>query len=1023
MTTAKIAAKEKQSQARENTAAKEYPATRGKTLIELDYQHCCGTNRRERGLDPAWILANCYSGDIKEASQMLGYKVTSPGIIIIGKNGQFQFRPNKPHQFPDQKKTAKYLTALGDEYDALLPNHPTNPNFWNNIGELKLVCYEIDGIRCILVTEGGFKAISACSHGIPTMALTGVEMGLTPAKADPQGKRYLVPSLEHFAKFGFGFILGFDADLYTKKEVRSALTKLAGQLKKFNVPVHVLPEWEPDKGKGIDDYIQMNGIEEFRKQLMAQAMGYEKWVAKYSPEQITENKTVKPPSSGEIAQSIEEKYKNKWVYCGQLRSWFVYEKKTPGVWTKTSDDCIAHAVNNILVSRGLSHYRTNSYVNNIIGNIRRSLYFPEWFEVCSKDFLPFTNGVLELSTGQLQEHSPEFYLTWQLPRPYSAIHSSWNSINTWLDQATAGSTEHKQMLLCFAAAVLRGRADLQKFLHLLGVGGSGKSTYTNLITELIGEENTVTLNLSDLEDKHEIARIFGKRLVILPDQDSVGKKLSNFKRLTGQDYLSGRLLFENGFQFKFSGLVAITSNKPIFHSNLGTWLVRRLLAVPFNYKCPKHQQRNLIKDFEAELPAFTNYLLSIPIEEIDNTIKGIGKRNLSITAWETQIRADGLAAWLNDWVVEDNEGYIPIGSNKAEWLDSDSYDPERSTAYGSYGLYCRQTNRSLKTTQNFSAELLELVERILGWKVKKNKIKIAGKTVRVIQGLRLRTSFDESVGTIEEILDGDNPRDNQETPPGDNPEPLTNKELDNSDNQNDFSLELEENKKSPPPTPSDPPFRECPGAEIEEPLNEDLLQEPTSKNNLQINKTNINPSKDVSSCHLTENKGFGAVDRVGNSAVSSVVPPTEKEDYSTYPHPASKDPAACRNRASKCKEIMLTSSDSQELENSISAYNICEYEINWVYTSLLTPLEQAKFDEVCQTKQLDIFNQPEPSDNPNEITWDMAKAQIKGHMARLNWSRDRTREYVESLFGKKSLVDLTDAEIVKLLSRLSNKTE
>lgn len=85
------------------------------------------------------------------------------------------------------------------------------------------------------------------------------------------------------------------------------------------------------------------------------------------------------------------------------------------------------------------------------------------------------------------------------------------------------------MLLHFAAAVLRGRSDLQKFLHLIGGGGSGKSTFTTLLTALIGEENTVNLNLSDLEDKHEIARIFGKRLLLLPDQDKASKKMSNFK--------------------------------------------------------------------------------------------------------------------------------------------------------------------------------------------------------------------------------------------------------------------------------------------------------------------------------------------------------------------------------------------------------------------------------------------------------------------------------------------------------------
>ena len=47
----------------------------------------------------------------------------------------------------------------------------------------------------LVVTEGGFKAIALCSNGLPAIALLGVEMGLTPASEDPQGKRYLVPEL------------------------------------------------------------------------------------------------------------------------------------------------------------------------------------------------------------------------------------------------------------------------------------------------------------------------------------------------------------------------------------------------------------------------------------------------------------------------------------------------------------------------------------------------------------------------------------------------------------------------------------------------------------------------------------------------------------------------------------------------------------------------------------------------------------------------------------------------------------
>jgi predicted P-loop ATPase len=248
-------------------------------LSDRHYRHCCGHDRdnKERGLDPDWIAANCYSVDEKEATGLLGYRAKSGGIVIHGGNGQYQFRPDRPWGDRQGKKAPKYRTALGDEYDALLPAHPFEKNYWHDLKALKALCWQIDGLPYLLITEGGFKAIAACFHELPCIALLGVEMGLTPAAADPQGKRYLVSALERLARAGFGFILGFDADIATKEAVKVALYKLGCQLQKFDVPVRVLPAWDEQLGKGIDDYIQMNDIERFRE-LLTKSIAFETWI-------------------------------------------------------------------------------------------------------------------------------------------------------------------------------------------------------------------------------------------------------------------------------------------------------------------------------------------------------------------------------------------------------------------------------------------------------------------------------------------------------------------------------------------------------------------------------------------------------------------------------------------------------------------------------------------------------------------------------------------------------------------------
>ncbi len=737
----------------------EIPRALNKELNPQHHQQCCGTDRskKERGLDPEWIQANCRSVNIAEATELLGYPARSGGIAIEGANGQFQLRPDKPWGGKPGQKAPKYRTARGDEYTALLPKHPTDKNYWLDIETLKQRCYSINGHPMLVVTEGGFKAISLCSNSIPAIALLGVEMGLTPAKDDPQGKRYLVPELEKFARLEFGFILGFDADTYSKKPVKQALIKLARQLQKFNVPVYSLPEWSEEEGKGIDDYIQKKGIEAFREELLSQAISFEDWEDEYGSDAF-EKKSSKPPKPDIVGKEIAEKYRNTWIYCDELRTWLAYSLETEGIWTLVSEQYLAAEVDAILDARNIEGYGTNSYINNIIGSLKRKLFLRKWTEKSSTEWLPFQNGVLELATGKLHPHSPGFRFTWQLPRDYVIVESGWKAIDNWLTEATQGNQEYKELLICFAAGVLRGRNDLQKFLHLIGGGGSGKSTFTTLLTALIGEENTATLNLSDLEDKHEIARIFGKRLVVLPDQDKAAKKMSNFKRLTGQDRLSGRRLFENGFEFIFGGLTVVTSNFPIFHTNVGSWLTRRVKMIPFNYQCPAHKKRDLMKEFEPELGAFTSYLLSIPEKEIENVLNGLGKEGLSATVWEAQMRSDGMAAWVNDHLIQDCLAKTKIGSNSKEWRDEE-YDATRSTLYGSYVWYCQQTNRSAKSPQNFSAELLELTTRILGWKAEKGRVKLGGTSVRVIKGLRLRSPGDDRP-TVEEFLEGDRQGDN-----------------------------------------------------------------------------------------------------------------------------------------------------------------------------------------------------------------------------------------------------------------------
>ena len=652
----------------------------------------------------------------------------------------------------NDKKAPKYRSPLG-EYDAMLPTHPNDPHYWNDITALKQKAYNIDGHPCLLLTEGFFKAIAGSASGIPTIALLGVEMGLTSSSADIQGRRYLVPTLERYAKAGFGLIIAFDADCATNKAVIWAQLKLARQLKLFKVPVYSATGlWTVAEGKGMEDYIQNHGSDRIIREVMGKVVDTAVWEKQLALLDYSDAlKRKKIPPADIVGRDLLEDYREQLLWSDRHKSWMFYGLEHEGVWTPVSDVYVDSVVNKILESRDIVGYGSISYVTNVVAQMRLHLLEREWNERSAGEILPFTDGVLELATGQFHKHAPGYRLTWCLPRPYNVVTTDWTKIRTWLDQATGGNQQYQEILLCFLAAVLRGRADLHKFLHLIGVGGTGKSTVTRLAESLIGSQNCWNGSLQDLEDKHEVARIMGKRLVILPDQDKVTGRLSNFKRLTGQDTLSGRRLYKDGLNFRFPGMAIVTSNAPIFHADGGSWLTRRILMLPFDHKPAADKVRDLEAEFEPELSAFTNYLLSIPNDEITRVLRRIGKDGISPTLWQSKIRTDSIAAWVNEWVIYDPTVKTQIASDRNEWADKE-YDAQLSTLFGSYSYYCRISGLQAKGKNNFSSDLIELCQQTLGWgDVQRGR---DGQGRRVICGLKLQTHGNTAL-TVEDSLTTD----------------------------------------------------------------------------------------------------------------------------------------------------------------------------------------------------------------------------------------------------------------------------
>jgi putative DNA primase/helicase len=126
------------------------------------------------------------------------------------------------------------------------------------------------------------------------------------------------------------------------------------------------------------------------------------------------------------------------------------------------------------------------------------------------------------------------------------------------------------------------------------------------------------------------------------------------------------------------------------------------------------ERRDLTPEFEADLTAFTTYLLSIPCEVVTATINGADKvEAVKKLNWEMTVREDSIAAFFSDRLVIDPNGSIGCGN-----------------LYESYQGYCEESGLKSKSINNFTPSLLELCNDSLGHSIAHKHTK-AGK---IIQG-------------------------------------------------------------------------------------------------------------------------------------------------------------------------------------------------------------------------------------------------------------------------------------------------
>ncbi|EMK4814376.1 DNA primase [Shigella flexneri] len=235
----------------------------------------------------------------------------------------------------------------------------------------------------------------------------------------------------------------------------------------------------------------------------------------------------------------------------------------------------------------------------------------------SGDLLPFANGALDLKTGEFSPHTPENWITthngieYTSPAPGENIRDNALNFHKWLEHA-AGKDQRKMMRICAALyMIMANRYDWQMFIEATGDGGSGKSTFTHIASLLAGKQNTVSAEMTSLDDAGGRAQVVGSRLIVLADQPKYTGEGTGIKKITGGDPAEINPKYEKRFTAVIRAVVLATNNNPMIFTERAGGVARRRVIFRFdNIVSEAEKDRELPEKIAAEIPVIIRRLLA-----------------------------------------------------------------------------------------------------------------------------------------------------------------------------------------------------------------------------------------------------------------------------------------------------------------------------------------------------------------------------------------------------------------------------
>ncbi|GLB49839.1 DNA primase family protein [Neptunitalea lumnitzerae] len=320
-----------------------------------------------------------------------------------------------------------------------------------------------------------------------------------------------------------------------------------------------------------------------------------------------------------LVLSIEEVFNvaksNEWGLCKNHDFIYLYNGS---YWSEVDKESFQKFLGEASEKMGIEKHTSRHYLfrEQLYKQFLGTAYLEPKLALPNEVFINLLNGTFEINNKgtQLRPFNQLDFITYQLPFEYNPTAKA-PLFEVYLNRVLPDKERQKVLAEYLGFVFVKhgnNRLKEEKALILYGTGANGKSVFFEVVSALLGSENTSNYSLQSLTNDNGYFRAkLANKLVNYASEINGKLESSIFKQLVSGEPVEARLPYGQPFTLKQYAKLIFNCNelpKDVEHTNA---YFRRFLIIPFDVTIPPEEQDKRLhnKIIENELSGVFNWVL------------------------------------------------------------------------------------------------------------------------------------------------------------------------------------------------------------------------------------------------------------------------------------------------------------------------------------------------------------------------------------------------------------------------------